>query len=63
MHSKFGGTPEGKRPLREPRHRWEDNIIMDVREIKLEGVEWMHVAQVKDQWRVLANTVINLRIP
>jgi len=42
------GKPEGKRPLGRRRHRWEDNIRMDRREIVLEGVNWMHVAQVRD---------------
>jgi hypothetical protein len=40
----------GKRPLGRPRHRWEDNIRMDSREIVWEGLDWMHLAQDKDQW-------------
>jgi hypothetical protein len=43
--------PEGKEPLGRPRRRWEDNIRMDLREIGWEDVDWMHVAQVRDQWR------------
>jgi hypothetical protein len=54
--------PEGKRPLRRPTHRWEDNIKMDLREIGWDGVDWIDLAQDKDQWRVLVNTVMNLRV-
>jgi hypothetical protein len=51
---------EGKRPLRRPRHRWEDNIRMDLMEIGWENVDWMHLAQDRDQWQALVNTVGNL---
>jgi len=44
--------PEGKRPLGRPRHRGEDNIIMNLRNIRWEGVDWIHLAQDRDQWRV-----------
>jgi hypothetical protein len=47
--------PEGKRPLWRPRHRWENNIRMDVREIGWEAVGWMHLAQDRDQWQTLVN--------
>jgi len=57
------GKLEGKRPLRRPRRRWEDNIRMYLREIGLEGVDWIRLAQDGDQWRALVNTVTNLRIP
>jgi len=57
------GKPEGKRPLRRPRPRLQDNIRMDRREIGWEGVDWVHVAQDRDRWRSLVNTVINLRVP
>jgi hypothetical protein len=53
---------EGKRPLGRPRRRWEDNIRMDRREIVWEGVNWIHLAQDRDHWRVLVNTVMNLRV-
>jgi len=56
------GKPEEKRPLRELRHRWEDNIRMDLREIWFECVDWMHVAQNRDQWRALVNTVMNIPV-
>jgi hypothetical protein len=55
--------PEGKRPLRIPRHRWEDNIETDLREIGWGGMDWIDLAQDRDQWRALVNTVINLRVP
>jgi hypothetical protein len=47
------GKPEGKRPLGRPRHWWEDNIEMDIREIGWGGMSWIHLAQDRDQWRVL----------
>jgi hypothetical protein len=52
--------PEGKRPLERPRHRWEDGIKMDLREIGWGGVEWIHLAQDRDLWQVLVNAVMNL---
>jgi hypothetical protein len=57
------GRPEGRRPLRRPRRRWDDNIKMDLREIGFVDVDWIHWAQDRDMWRALVNTVINLRIP
>jgi hypothetical protein len=57
------GKPEGKRPLRRPRRRWVDNIKIDLREVEWCGMDWMNLAQDRDQWRVLVNTVINLRVP
>jgi hypothetical protein len=53
------GKPEGKRPLGRPRHRWVDNI----REIGSDGMDWIDLAQDRDQWRALVNTVMNLRVP
>jgi hypothetical protein len=61
------GRPEGRRPLGRPRRRWGDNIKMDLREIGFgDGdvdVDWVHWAQDRDRWRVLVNTVMNLRVP
>jgi hypothetical protein len=57
------GKPERKRPLGRPRSRWEDNIRMDLREMEWEGVNWMHLAQARDQWQVLVNTIMKLRVP
>jgi hypothetical protein len=55
------GKPEEKRPLGRP--RWEDNIIMDLREIGWGGMDWIDLAQDMDQWRALVNTVMNFRVP
>jgi hypothetical protein len=44
------GKPEGRRPLGRPRHRWEDNISMDLREIEFGDVDWIHLAQDRDRW-------------
>jgi hypothetical protein len=57
------GKPEGKRPLGRPRHRWEDNIRMNLRVIAWGGMNWIVLAQDRDQWRALMNTVMNLRVP
>jgi hypothetical protein len=57
------GKPEGKRPLGRPRRRWEDNIKMDLTEIGWGGMDWIDLAQDRDQWRGLVNTVMNLRVP
>jgi hypothetical protein len=55
--------PEGRRPLGRPRRRWEDNIKMDLREIRFGDVDWIHWAQDRDRWRALVDTVMNLRVP
>jgi hypothetical protein len=57
------GKPEGKRSLGRPRRRWVDNIKMDLGEIGWDGVDWIELAQDRDQWRALVNTVMNLRVP
>jgi hypothetical protein len=57
------GRPEGKRPLERPRRRWEDNIKMDLREIGIDGGNWIQLAQDRVQWRTCVNTVMNLRVP
>jgi hypothetical protein len=57
------GKPEGKRPLGRPRRRWVGNINMDLREIGWDGIDWNDLAQDRDQWRTLVNTVMNLRVP
>jgi hypothetical protein len=56
------GKPEGKRPLVRPKRRWEDGIKMDLREIGLGGVEWIHQAQDRDYWLDVVNAVMNLRV-
>jgi hypothetical protein len=54
--------PEGKKPLGRLRRRWEDNIRMDLREIGWGGMDWIDLAQDRDRWRAVANTVMNLRV-
>jgi hypothetical protein len=56
------GKPEGKRPLGRRRRRWVDNIKMDRREIGWEGMDLIDLAQYRDQWRTLVNTVVQLRV-
>jgi hypothetical protein len=57
------GEPEVKRPLKRPRRRWVDNIKIDLREKGWGGMDWTDLAQDRDQWWALVNTVINLRDP
>jgi hypothetical protein len=57
------GKPEGKRPLGRPRRRWEDNVRMDLREIGWGGMDWIDLAQDRDQRRALVNTAMNLQVP
>jgi hypothetical protein len=62
------GKPEGKKPLGTPRRKWVDNIKMDLREMRSDGMGWdgmgwVDLAQDRDQWRALVNTVMNLRVP
>jgi hypothetical protein len=56
------GKPEGKIPLETPRRRWDDGVKMDLREIGLGGVDWIHLAQDKDRWPALVNELMNLRV-
>jgi hypothetical protein len=58
----FVGKPEGNRPLGRPRRRWVNNMKMDLREIRGDGMDSIDLAQDRDQWRVLVNTVMNLRV-
>jgi hypothetical protein len=65
LRNSFGilvGEPEGKRPLGRPRRIWEDNIRMDLREIELDVMDWIHPAQDRDHWRALLNMVMNFRV-
>jgi hypothetical protein len=55
--------PEGKRPLGTPRRRWEDNVKMDLREIGINGANWIRLSQDRVQWRAFVNTVMNLLVP
>jgi hypothetical protein len=57
------GRPKGKRPLGRPRHRWEDNAKMDLRETGNNGANWIRLAQDRVQWRAFVNMVMNLWVP
>jgi hypothetical protein len=57
------GIPDGKRPFRRPRCRWQDNIRMDLREVWWEGMEWTHLAQNRKKQWALVNTVMNRQVP
>jgi hypothetical protein len=57
------GKPEGKRPLGRPSRMLADNIKIDRREIRWGGMDWIDLAQDRDQWRALVNTAMNLRVP
>ena len=61
VHRVLVGKPEGKRPLGRPRRRWDDSIKMDLREVGGDG-GWMDLAQDRDRWRALLNTVMNFRV-
>jgi hypothetical protein len=56
------GQPEGKRSHGRPRHRWEDGIRMDLREVGWGSIEWNQLAQGRGWWWAVVNTVMNLRV-
>ena len=57
------GNPEGKRPLRRPRRRWEDNIKMDIQEVGCGGMDWIELALDRDRWQTPVSAVMNLQVP
>jgi len=57
------GKPEGRRPLGRPRHRWVDNIKMDLQEVECGYMDWTGLAQDRDRWRTLVSAVMNFRVP
>ena len=57
------GKPKGKRPPGRPRHRWEDNIKMDLQEVGCGGMDWIELIQDRDRWQALVNVVMNLQVP
>jgi hypothetical protein len=62
-YSLLVGKPEGRRPRRRPRRKWLDNIKMDLVEVGWVDVDWIGLAQDRDRWRALVNSVLNLRVP
>ena len=63
VHRVLVGKPEGKRPLMRPRHRWEDNIKIELQEVRGGCGDWMDLAEDRDRWRTLVSTVRNFRVP
>jgi len=59
----YGRRPEDKRPLGRPRRRWEDNVRTDLREIGIEGPNWIQLSWDRVQWRASVSTAMNLRVP
>jgi hypothetical protein len=57
------GKPEGMRPLGRPRHRWEDNINIDLQEVECGALNWTDLAQDRDRWRALVNAAVNPLVP
>ena len=59
----FVWKPEGKRPLGRTRHRWKDNIKMDLQEVGRGCGDWMELLKDRDRWRALLSTVMNFQVP
>jgi hypothetical protein len=57
------GKPEGRSPHGRPRRRWEDNIKMDLQEVRWGERDWIDLAQDKNMWQAVVNAVRKLRIP
>jgi hypothetical protein len=57
------GKPEGKRPFGRPRHRWEDNIQIDLQEVVCGGMYWIYLALDRDRWQAFVNAGMNLWVP
>jgi hypothetical protein len=63
VHRVLVGKREGKRPLGRPRHRWGDNIKMDLKEVGGGRGDWMELAQDRDRWRALVDSLRDFRLP
>ena len=63
VHKVLVGKPGGKRLLRRPRRRWEDNIMLDLEEVGRGCGDWMELAEDRDRWRALVSTVMNFGVP
>jgi hypothetical protein len=57
------GYPEGKKPMGGPRHRWEDNIKVDLQEVECGDMDWVELTQDRDRWRALVDAVMNVWVP
>jgi hypothetical protein len=62
VYKVLAGKPEGKRSLERTRSSWENGIRMDLRETSWTKAEWIQLAQDRDRWRAVMNTVMNLRV-
>jgi hypothetical protein len=65
MYRLFVGKTDGKRPVKRPRRRWEDNIKMDLQDVGfgMWDVEWIELAPDRDSWRALVNAAVKFRVP
>ena len=63
LYRAFVGKPERKRPFGRPRHRWEDNIKMDLKGMGCGGLDWINLAQDMDGYRALVKAIMNFRVP
>jgi hypothetical protein len=63
IHGILVGKPEGKRPLGRHRHRWKDNIKMDLQEVGCGVMDWIELDQDRDRWQALADAIMNLLVP
>jgi hypothetical protein len=62
VYSVLVGKPEGKRPMRRPRHSWENTINKELQEVECGGMDWIELTQDRDRWRALVNAVMNVRV-
>jgi hypothetical protein len=63
VHGVLVGRPKGKRPLGRPSCRWEENMNIDLREIGIDGANWIWLAQDRVQWQTFVSMVMNLQVP
>jgi hypothetical protein len=63
IHRVLVGKSEGKRSLGRPKCRWEDNINLEIQEVKCGGMDWIDLAQDRERWQALVNAVMNLGVP